>query len=716
MRPLYLKLINFMNHEKSEVDFTKLNNASVIVGVEDNNDSSSNGAGKTNFLHAFKYVLFDSKVCESKEDIIKYGSSSCLVEFTFQIKDQVYKIQRKKTKSSQSVEFSKLEGDKFINLSGRTSTQTNNAILEVLKINEATFENVGYLKQNDYTRRKVEVLPAATPTERKYIIIDMLQLNEWSKYEKAAKQLRDEALNNFSINEELIKSLGRPEEEIERCENELVSIDNNLVDLNQSIEKATLSLADKKLELSTLESNKVDESQLLSSLKTNTQAKTNLSNEIKKLTNLLQEKDTTKLKSTIDSKIKERTNVQNQLDSLIDLNKPDYDLVQTLSKDIAFCKNSIYEQDSLIKRYSQKIPEDDYCPSCGSEIKTNREHLLNEKTNNLNEAKSKKSSLTSTLNDLNKSKENVENEIQKYESFIKSKANLTASIQTIEQSIKSNTELLEQNKQLLVSIQQNIDSKKSELEQINNTINDISTSISELNTDEQNKKIQNCKNELNSISAGFNQLKKQVENNLLKKGEYKKTIELKNLDIEKIASYKELRKSLDSEKALYKAACSCFSSSGIPSMIIHTVLDELQKETNKILSILKPKIQLKFIVNKERDDGSIADTLDIVYYHNNMEQTFSQLSGGQQGCVVLAIKLAMANVSRRRCGADIKLLLLDEIDQPLDETSTANLYEVIKEMSKEVCILVITHNKVFQDKFASKIKIENNNGSAYIKM
>ena len=38
-------------------------------------------------------------------------------------------------------------------------------------------------------------------------------------------------------------------------------------------------------------------------------------------------------------------------------------------------------------------------------------------------------------------------------------------------------------------------------------------------------------------------------------------------------------------------------------------------------------------------------------------------------------------------------LLLDEIDAPLDENNTSNFIELVKEISDESQILLITHNK-----------------------
>jgi DNA repair exonuclease SbcCD ATPase subunit len=98
---------------------------------------------------------------------------------------------------------------------------------------------------------------------------------------------------------------------------------------------------------------------------------------------------------------------------------------------------------------------------------------------------------------------------------------------------------------------------------------------------------------------------------------------------------------------------------------------------------------------------------------NGVEFDFLSLSGGQQALVVLSLKLALAEISRKRCGAEINLLLLDEVEQALDEEGIDGFYNVIKNMSKNMTLLIITHNKDLKAKFDSVICVNKINDISY---
>lgn len=700
-----------MNHESSEIDFTKLSNAAAVVGIENDNDSCSNGVGKTNLFNAIKYVLFNSKISDSKEKIVKYGAKSCYVEFQFKLNSGTYKIERKRAKSTQDVKLYKLENE-WEDISGRTISQTNALIISILGINENTFENVCYLKQNDYKRRKIDTLPAATPEERKAIIFDMLQLNEWNLYEKEAKTLRDDVVNNINTIDAIVKSIGNPHDVIKENEDLLSIIEENVIHINSQLEIHQQSINDKTQELKLLESSKIDESELLDSIKKNTKIKAEITNQINTMKRTLNDKSPDPIIQNINKATKQKVDIQNQLDNLLVITEPENKLNE-YNKAITHTTNEIHQQESCIKTHSKKIPDEDFCPTCGSEL-SDREKLEQEKTEKLNAAKLKKEQLSDKLKQLTSEKSKNESELKQYENYLKAVDTYANNITKLNSNIENYKELLEQNKKTIESIQNTIEAKQIELNSVESNIISQQKQLDEYNLKDYYDKVNTCKSELNACVGYYKQYKTKLEQLLLKKGESIKLIELKKSDIFKLEEYKKDKKELDSKRVLYKAACSCFSSSGIPAMIIHTVLGDLQQETNNILNVLKPQIQIKFIINKEKEDGTVVDTLDIHYYLDGLEYDFLDLSGGQQACVVLAIKLAMANVSRRRCGADLKLLLLDEVDQPLDKNSVDSLYDIIRDISKDSVVLVITHNKGFEGKFDSKITIEKKNNSSFI--
>jgi DNA repair exonuclease SbcCD ATPase subunit len=149
-----------------------------------------------------------------------------------------------------------------------------------------------------------------------------------------------------------------------------------------------------------------------------------------------------------------------------------------------------------------------------------------------------------------------------------------------------------------------------------------------------------------------------------------------------------------------------FGSGGIPALITHTILDDFQIDTNNFLAQLWPGLQAQFSVIKDRVDGDKDDTLDITYVLNGNELEYAQLSGAQKLIASLSLKLGLASVNKKRLGTDIKLLLIDEVDQSLDDDMLEAFEEAIKKLQKDFKILVITHNKELKEKFSHAILVE----------
>ena len=179
----------------------------------------------------------------------------------------------------------------------------------------------------------------------------------------------------------------------------------------------------------------------------------------------------------------------------------------------------------------------------------------------------------------------------------------------------------------------------------------------------------------------------------------------------KLISLNEDISTIEKQFILHQKVLSAFGNSGIPTLITHTILDDYQIEANIILDRLRPGLRLQFQVQKEAKKKSeeASETLDINYYLNNTELEFSQLSGAQKLIASLALRLGLVAILRKRLGIDLKLILIDEADQSLDEAALEAFEESIKELQKDYKILVITHNNEVKSKFRHAIVVEQDN-------
>jgi len=112
-------------------------------------------------------------------------------------------------------------------------------------------------------------------------------------------------------------------------------------------------------------------------------------------------------------------------------------------------------------------------------------------------------------------------------------------------------------------------------------------------------------------------------------------------------------------------------------------------KTWEVVSLgFKPNKKLKIKVEKLLKEVGLEGYFD---------KKLDELSGGQRQRVFIARALFL----------EPKLLLLDEPTSSLDPSSTKNIYELLKELNKNITIIVISHNIFVTVKYASKIAYIN---------
>ncbi len=710
MKPLYLKLTNFMNHSFSEIDFTKFeSNSVVIIGKENDSDAASIGVGKTNLFNSIKYAVYNSKILSKKEDIIKDGTNKCTVEFVFKaIDDSIFKIIRYRTKTTNGVEFYKLENGNWNPISGRTSSHTDEAIINVIGVSEQSFENSSYIKQNDFKRARIDTLAAATPEQRKDIIIDILQLGIWGTYESAAKKTRDEIskeiislsakLDIYQINDNDVSKI---KETLTNIEKESVAINKEISKKQEIIENLKVKLLQNKALISN------DSSKLKDEIK-NDQSYVN---QLNKTINSLQQQiaDQRNNLSNNEHLLKTTkellTNKQAELNDFKKekRNKPSENVYNNLVQDVYKYKSIIGEYNGKLLIASKPIPKTESCDTCGTVLnEDNRSKLQENKQKQIDEFTNTILNYNIKVNDLLSEKSVLDKELEEYSAYITKINKLekeinSINIQSIELVIASLSENIKGNEENLLIKLKEIDYRKVNLKEKIDKLKLIDNDSIETIVKDLQAKIKNEQTLLEMTKA------KQTAF-VYEKAKLEADINNKKENVRIYNSLLPAKKELEEKLKYYKAAVACFSSSGIPALIIHTVLASLQQETNEIIEKLVPGLQCQFVIDKEKADGTKANTLEIVYYLNGFEKDFLALSGGQQSAIVLAMKLAIVKISKNRCGASVQILLLDEVDAALDQRSIDYFNEVVNDIAKEdIIVLVISHNDRMKGKFKSTI-------------
>ena len=87
------------------------------------------------------------------------------------------------------------------------------------------------------------------------------------------------------------------------------------------------------------------------------------------------------------------------------------------------------------------------------------------------------------------------------------------------------------------------------------------------------------------------------------------------------------------------------------------------------------------------EDGAAAGVSVMARPPGKRNSTISQLSGGEKALTAVALVFAIFDLN------PAPFCLLDEVDAPLDENNVGRFCDIVRDMSRNVQFIFITHNK-----------------------
>ena len=180
MIPKLLTIRNFMCYKSAAqpLDFTGLPVACL---------SGENGAGKSSILDALTWALWGEARLKSDDDLIALGETEMEVQLIFALDGQEYQAIRRRSKARKTgvseLYFNVRSGETWRALTGATLRETQDLIVQTLRMSYEVFSNSGFLRQghaDEFTRRK--------PAERKAVLAEILGLGEYEALETRAKE------------------------------------------------------------------------------------------------------------------------------------------------------------------------------------------------------------------------------------------------------------------------------------------------------------------------------------------------------------------------------------------------------------------------------------------------------------------------------------------------------------------------------------------------
>ena len=689
MIPKRLYMKNFLSHAQSELLFDNFDIA-LVLGMTDSDPDRSNGSGKTSMLEAICWVLFDKHRHKKKDGVVKDKKDIAEVEYEFYLGDVLYKVKRIRNKivnDSDVFLYISDGGCSFRDISCDTPTLTNQKIVDIVGMNHEVLINSVYFKQGDIDR-----LAKTTPSSRKAIIKDMLRLDKWDKYQKVAKNKAKSLSDRIGEKKKSVKNISDIDGNIEECKKRIVQLKKDREEKKLEYGELNSKLMEKRVEFE-----KINNEETAEKLKKVKEDRDSEANKIQRLKGLLKDNNA-KIESS-------QVQIGKNKDYLEDI-KTKKSLVKKV--DTAELKSKIEkgiqkesELNLSLKQHQKtldsiKSVEGGICRLCNRPLDHDEaEHIKKETQDKIAEIEPRHIEVKERLKRAKRKLDNMENESREFDGLGFEIKEFTLKISdlknTIEQSLESN---------------KRTDEELSELNK-----RDYDKEIAELKSNLCSKEVYyGMKQNLDKLAADVKEVGKCNDKiNFDFGSENGRCGELENVKKEQEILHKELEE-LNKEYLIYDKLRDHFGKDGIQSVIVGNVIEDIENYSNDVLSkICNQPTTISIRTQKQNDNGTWAETFDILVKEGDRESDFDTFSGGEKFRISLAMRLALSKILSSRLGGEIRFLMLDEVSTSLDKHGANVFLETIRELSKTMKVLVITHDEMLKDSFENVIIV--NKGS-----
>lgn len=700
MKSLRLIIEDFMNIKHADIDCTVFDSC-LIVGREKNNEFKSNGTGKSTIFSAIRYVVFGDVPTSTLDKAVRDGAEKCRVEYHFELLSNTYKIVRSRTVKSKTsdLELYQLSNGNWVSISGRSPSATDRKLKDIIKITSNAFRYSVFFAQADLSG-----ISEPEKGGRLKVLEEPLDISQYAKLKKIADKKLIPIKEEIDKIESFIAAIGDPESEIAQANSDLEFCKNALLEKTSQIDGLKTSIKDKQNAINNLKTTLESENdssihENISKLET---ASKQLENKIQKI-----DSDITNYNEKIEKNNNNIKELKSELENYeITYNKLSQEKLR--SKDIVAAELEKVRNDELhgtkilgqyeldYRNNNKNIPDDDKCYTCDQritdsyrdEFEKHKQDLLNKLSKNIENTKTNLEKCKKVKTKLQKELDKIIDVSAKLISLdgkITSTKEKTQIAQTANDEIKP--KLLELNNEKINLNKEYQDTLKH--------LKEYREAAQKSSKAEINSQIFELQNELNIYENNLQTTQDEISKlNEKQGGANQKLISAKE-GIEKLKSKKEELVSLKFKFKINKLVSSAFGND-IPRYIIHNIIDDLQNETNEVLSEIRPELEVQF-----------TPDLDIYYRYNGSEREYDQLSIGQKVYIAFGLKLGLSKVIKHRIGIDIGFLLIDEVDAALDKAGVDALVDVLRKCQDKFQVFLITHNDSLKDKFGHAIVVEN---------
>ena len=192
MRPSRLELTNFTTYASATLD---IHPGLYVI-------SGANGAGKSSLFDAITYALW-GEARSSIKNLARFGERPSEVLLEFEEGDSLYRVIRSITSGGNLQLLTHIpEEDRWESLTGRRMDETQTEIEKLIRFSYPSFLSTSFFKQG-----KADVFMVGTATDRKKVLEEILQIDQWEKWAKTTRHKQNQLANDTNRVTEILTVL-----------------------------------------------------------------------------------------------------------------------------------------------------------------------------------------------------------------------------------------------------------------------------------------------------------------------------------------------------------------------------------------------------------------------------------------------------------------------------------------------------------------------------
>lgn len=703
MKILSLNVKNFLSYYDETIDFSSLDYASI---------SGPNGTGKSSIPDAIAWAFYGSlRVAGDADSVVNDNANEAIVTLVTGDADgnplwQIIRRRNSKAGAGKLV-LNYFENGVWKGFGDQSSKTAQIQINEIVGLDKDAFYSLVVMESSAGTR-----FTQAKGTERRDILLSLIpELNHWSGREKIIKENLDALTPELNSLETAIERYDEMRDssmeriEVMRGELEALGEADDPSVLDSKIEKATAELA----AASSGKASVLDEYETAKLKHKNDVTQANA--QADKIGDKVSEAKRHRMRyERLEEKLRERTGeLDDKKADLAELTEDatDYDAkIAGYEADITRIEGKIEEQQSKLTLAKQLETESaeridlladsdtGQCYVCHTELSSDKvselvegaksdakrgKHDHKEAQDNLEKWQDKVDAIATKLQQSRREAEQQRTKVARLESFIESaKDAVREAAEDLEAEsvdLPSESDLAKLQDEL-DRAEDAIDDMEDEWERKtepafekriaaseSEEVDRITRRLADLKTDRQDAQRRQAK--INSIQGAIAEIESNVADLDAKS---KKTRKEKTEKAQKVEDMKFL--------------LSAFAPRGIPSMLLDSILGEIEDKQNEILATLPgmEDTQVEFRQSRENKKGAGSrDTLDIIVTTGGgKERRFESFSAGEKVKLTISNLFAMIGVFNERHPGMIETIFLDEPLGVLDTQSVPAFVDVLR--------------------------------------